>query len=80
MTAASHVPAVFGMNFQAVSVGKIFPRITKTERTAVPILHHKTTGRLSSTGWHANRLLAYGCKKTDDALWSSLRLSNSKHL
>lgn len=64
------VPAVFGMNFQAVSVGQKVaqdnadPSCNQADGSA---LHGKSGGYLDGSGT-PNEVLAYGLQKTDEAL------------
>jgi Type I phosphodiesterase / nucleotide pyrophosphatase len=68
------VPSVFGMNFQAVSVGQKLEKDNKdlscTSDTD-PTINQQPGGYLDGAGT-PTKVLAYGLKKTDDALASMI--------
>ena len=72
-TPASGVPAVFGMNFQAVSVGqKIAKDNAKNQCPQAGALTGKAGGYLDAYGT-PGEVLAYGLNKTDEALGSIIK-------
>jgi len=68
------VPAVFGMNFQAVSVGQKLEIDNKAGGCAAdtdPTINGQPGGYLDGAGT-PTAVLSYGLKKTDDALWQMI--------
>ena len=76
------VPTVFGMNFQAVSVGQKLlvdnPGGGCATDTA-PSINGQHGGYVDGAGTPST-VLAYGLKKTDDALWQFIRALQSEGL
>ena len=74
-SAGPGVPAVFGMNFQAVSVGQKL-LADKADPSCNPVdgnsLHGKPGGYVDGAGT-PTEVLAYGLQKTDDALRSMIQ-------
>jgi hypothetical protein len=69
------VPTVFGMNFQAVSVGQKLLVDNSDNGCAAdtdPTLNGQKGGYLNGRG-DPTPVLAYGLKKTDDALWEMIK-------
>ena len=65
------VPTVFGMNFQAVSVGQKLMQDNADNGCAAdtdPTINQQKGGYVDGLGT-PSAILAYGLKKTDDALW-----------
>jgi hypothetical protein len=65
------VPTVFGMNFQAVSVGQKIQKDNSDGGCAAdtdPAINGQQGGYVNGRG-DPSVVLAYGLKKTDDALW-----------
>src|SRR5215813_11351743 len=79
---AGGVPAVFGMNFQAVSVGQKLAKDNKdgscTSDTD-PTINKQPGGYLDGAGT-PSAVLAYGLQKTDDALWSMIKALKQQNL
>ena len=76
------VPTVFGMNFQAVSVGQKLLVNNSGGGCASdtdPHINGRPGGYLDGSGT-PTRVLAYGLKKTDDALWQFIRALRSEGL
>jgi len=75
------VPEVFGMNFQAVSVGQKLEKDNKngscTDDTGA--LNGQPGGYLDGDGT-PTAVLAYGLQKTDEALGSMIQALKSRHL
>lgn len=70
----AHVPAVFGMNFQAVSVGQKLAKDNKDGSCTAdtdPAINKQPGGYLDGAGTPST-VLAYGLQKTDDALSSMI--------
>ena len=70
----AHVPAVFGMNFQAVSVGQKLAKDNKDGSCTAdtdPAINKQPGGYLDGAGT-PSAVLAYGLQKTDDALSSMI--------
>lgn len=68
------VPAVFGMNFQAVSVGQKLEKDNAAggcTSDTDPTINGQPGGYLDGAGT-PTPVLAYGLKKTDDALWQMI--------
>jgi len=78
----AHVPAVFGMNFQAVSVGQKLSTDNKdgscTSDTD-PSINKQPGGYLDGAG-APTAVLAYGLQKTDEALWSFIKALKQQSL
>ena len=78
----AHVPAVFGMNFQAVSVGQKLSTDNKdgscTSDTD-PTINKQAGGYLDGAG-APSAVLSYGLQKTDDALWSMIKALRQQNL
>jgi Type I phosphodiesterase / nucleotide pyrophosphatase len=76
------VPAVFGMNFQAVSVGQKLAKDNAggdcTSDTD-PKINGQPGGYLDGSGT-PSAVLAYGLQKTDDALASMIQALKDRHL
>src|SRR5438477_7882035 len=78
----AHVPAVFGMNFQAVSVGQ---KLAKDNRDGSctpdtdPTINKQAGGYLDGAGT-PSAVLSYGLQKTDDALWSMIKALKQQSL
>ncbi len=68
---ANGVPTVFGMNFQAVSVGQKLADDNKDGSCPQSTLTHKAGGYLDGAGT-PTEVLAYGLQKTDEALGSMI--------
>jgi hypothetical protein len=66
------VPAVFGMNFQAVSVGQKLSIDNKGGDCPNDPLTGKPGGYTDGAGTPTT-VLAYGLQKTDDALWAMIK-------
>jgi len=78
----AHVPAVFGMNFQAVSVGQKLSTDNKdgscTSDTD-PTINKQAGGYLDGAGT-PSAVLSYGLQKTDDALWSMIKALKQQNI
>jgi len=78
----AHVPAVFGMNFQAVSVGQKLSTDNKdgscTSDTD-PTINKQPGGYLDGAG-APSAVLSYGLRKTDDALWSMIKALKQQNI
>jgi hypothetical protein len=76
------VPALFGMNFQAVSVGQKL-RVNNLGGGCAsdtdPSINGNPGGYLDGSGT-PTRVLAYGLKKTDDALWQFIHALRAEGL
>jgi len=69
------VPAVFGMNFQAVSVGQKLEKDNAAGGCTAdtdPTINGQPGGYLDGAGT-PTAVLSYGLKKTDDALWMMIK-------
>ena len=78
----AHVPAVFGMNFQAVSVGQKLSTDNKDGSCTTdtdPAINKQPGGYLDGAGT-PTAVLSYGLKKTDDALWSMINALKQQNL
>src|SRR5260370_25653511 len=74
------VPAVFGMNFQAVSVGQKLAKDNKDGScTADTTFTGQTGGYTDGTGT-PTAVLAYALQKTDEALGSMINALKSQHI
>jgi predicted AlkP superfamily pyrophosphatase or phosphodiesterase len=72
-TPGTGVPALFGMNFQAVSVGQKLEKDNKDGScTADTTFTGQPGGYLDGAGT-PTAVLDYGLKKTDDALWAMIK-------
>jgi hypothetical protein len=71
------VPTVFGMNFQAVSVGQKLAHDNSDGSCKQSIFTGKTGGYLDGSGTPTD-VLAYGLQKTDDALASMISALKKK--
>jgi Type I phosphodiesterase / nucleotide pyrophosphatase len=67
------VPAVFGMNFQAVSVGQKLEKDNGDGSCAADTLFTGQPGGYTDGAGTPSAVLAYGLKKTDDALGSFIK-------
>src|SRR5206468_2534691 len=67
------VPAVFGMNFQAVSVGQKLAKDNGDGSCAADTLFTGQAGGYTDGAGTPTTVLAYGLKKTDDALGSFIK-------
>ncbi len=71
----AHVPAVFGMNFQAVSVGQkvsVDNKDGSCTASTDPNINKQPGGYLDGAGTPTS-VLQYALQKTDDALWSFIK-------
>jgi hypothetical protein len=79
-TTGPGVPAVFGMNFQAVSVGQ---KVSKDNSDGSCLADTSFTGQAGGykdgTGTPTD-VLAFGLKKTDDALGSMIKALKGQHI
>jgi predicted AlkP superfamily pyrophosphatase or phosphodiesterase len=79
---APGVPAVFGMNFQAVSVGQKLAKDNKdgscTSDTD-PAINKQPGGYVDGAGT-PSAVLQFGLQKTDDALWSFIKALKQQHI
>ena len=76
------VPAVFGMNFQGVSVGQKLLVDNADGGCATDTdaaINHQQGGYADGAGT-PSAVLAYGLKKTDDALWQFIKALKSAHI
>jgi predicted AlkP superfamily pyrophosphatase or phosphodiesterase len=76
------VPTLFGMNFQAVSVGQKLLLDNPGGGCASdtdPSINGRAGGYLDGSGT-PTRVLAYGLKRTDDALWQFIRALRAEGL
>jgi hypothetical protein len=76
------VPAVFGTNFQAVSVGQklsIDNKDGSCTSDTDPSINGKPGGYLDGAG-SPSAVLSYGLKKTDDALWAMINALKAAHI
>ena len=80
------VPAVFGMNFQAVSVGQKLVKNNKIPEGGIPCptdadppLNGQPGGYTDGSGNPTN-VLAYGLQKTDEALGSMIKALKDQHI
>jgi len=76
------VPAVFGMNFQAVSVGQKLEKDNKAggcTSDTDPSINGQPGGYLEGAGT-PSAVLSYGLKKTDDALWAMINALKAAHI
>ncbi|MFI5098043.1 MAG: alkaline phosphatase family protein [Candidatus Acidiferrales bacterium] len=76
------VPAVFGMNFQAVSVGQKLEKDNKAggcTSDTDPSINGQPGGYLDGAGT-PTAVLSYGLKKTDDALWAMINALKAAHI
>lgn len=79
------VPAVFGMNFQAVSVGQKLAKDNNDGSCpsdtvqAYPTIYHQAGGYKDGSGTPTD-VLAYGLKKTDEALGKMIAALKSANL
>jgi len=71
------VPTVFGMNFQAVSVGQKLAKDNKDGSCKQSTLTGKSGGYLDGAGT-PSEVLAYGLQKTDEALGSMIKALKQK--
>jgi hypothetical protein len=76
---ATGVPTVFGMNFQAVSVGQKIAKDDLDGSCKTSTLTGKPGGYLDGAGT-PTEVLAYGLKKTDEALASMISALKQQHL
>src|SRR5258708_35924830 len=72
-TAGPGVPAVFGMNFQAVSVGQKLEKDNSDGSCVADTSFTGQTGGYTDGAGAPTAVLAYGLKKTDDARWSMIK-------
>jgi len=76
------IPAVFGMNFQAVSVGQKLEIDNKAggcTSDTDPSINGQPGGYLDGAGT-PSAVLSYGSKKTDDALWAMINALKAAHI
>ena len=76
------IPAVFGMNFQAVSVGQKLEKDNKAggcTSDTNPSINGQPGGYLDGAGT-PSAVLSYGLKKTDDALWAMIHALKQAHI
>src|SRR5271157_1607460 len=76
------IPAVFGMNFQAVSVGQKLSIDNKAGGCTTdtdPAINGQPGGYLDGAGT-PSAVLSYGLKKTDDALWAMINALKTAHI
>ena len=73
------VPAVFGMNFQAVSVGQKLAKDNSDGSCSNDFLTGQAGGYLNGAGT-PSRVLAYGLRKTDEALANMIQALKSQNL
>jgi hypothetical protein len=66
------VPAVFGMNFQAVSVGQKLEKDNSDGSCVADTQFTGQPGGYTDGAGTPTAVLAYGLKKTDDALWAMI--------
>ena len=71
------VPTVFGMNFQAVSVGQKLAKDNKDGSCKQSTLTGKSGGYVDGAG-NPSEVLAYGLQKTDEALGSMIKALKQK--
>lgn len=79
---AKGVPEVFGMNFQAVSVGQKLKKDNAAGGCAAdtdPTINGQPGGYLDGTGTPTT-VLSYGLKKTDEALGQMLKALKDEHI
>jgi hypothetical protein len=76
---AEGVPAIFGMNFQAVSVGQKLSKENTDGSCKTSTLTGKAGGYLDGAGT-PSEVLAYGLQKTDEALASMIAALKQQHL
>src|SRR5438477_1777480 len=67
------VPAIFGMNFQAVSVGQKLEKDNGDGSCVADTSFTGQAGGYTDGAGSPSAVLAYGLKKTDDALWSMIK-------
>jgi len=72
------VPRVFGMNFQAVSVGQKLAKDNKDGSCTDDTLFNGQPGGYKDGSGTPTDVLAYGLGKTDDALWSMIKALKSQ--
>lgn len=78
----AHVPAVFGMNFQAVSVGQKLSTDNKDSSCTSdtdPTINKQPGGYLDGAG-NPTAVLDYGLRKTDEALRSFIRALQEQNI
>jgi len=78
----AHVPAVFGMNFQTVSVGQKLSTDNKDGSCTAdtdPSINKQPGGYFDGAGT-PTAVLAYGLQKTDDALWSFIKALKQQNI
>ena len=81
-SAGSGVPAVFGMNFQAVSVGQKLAKDNKDGscvQDVDPKLNGQPGGYLDGTGTPTD-VLAYGLQKNDEAIGNMIKALKGQHI
>ncbi len=76
---ASSVPAVFGMNFQAVSVGQKLVK-SSSASTCSDSTHDGLAGGYLDGAGTPSEVLAFGLKKTDDSLGQMIQALKSNGL
>jgi len=74
------VPAVFGMNFQAVSVGQKLQKDNKDGSCIADITFTGQPGGYLDGAGTPTAVLAYGLQKTDEALGSMIKALRAQHI
>jgi len=74
------VPAVFGMNFQAVSVGQKLESDNKDGSCVADTLFNGQPGGYKDGAGTPTAVLAYGLQKTDEALGSMIKALKAQHI
>ena len=74
------VPAVFGMNFQAVSVGQKLENDNSDGSCLADTTFTGQKGGYTDGAGTPTAILAYGLQKTDEALGSMIRALKSQHI
>jgi len=74
------VPAVFGMNFQAVSVGQKLENDNSDSSCVADTTFNGQTGGYTDGAGTPTAVLAYALQKTDEALGSMINALKSQHI
>jgi hypothetical protein len=74
------VPAVFGMNFQAVSVGQKLEKDNSDGSCVADTLFNGQPGGYTDGAGTPTAVLAYGLQKTDEALGSMIKALKAQHI
>jgi hypothetical protein len=74
------VPAVFGMNFQAVSVGQKLESDNKDGSCVADTLFNGQPGGYKDGAGTPTAVLVYGLQKTDEALGSMIKALKAQHI